>query len=85
MTDSPGRDSSRLGDLRHRARYRFDNLLARGTWAALLWLGMVTLAVVLLSAVLLVAFGVRREERLAHPEKYPPKEKRTRIWDEEDE
>jgi cytochrome oxidase assembly protein ShyY1 len=34
---------------------------------------------------LLVAFGVRREERLAHPEKYPPKEKRTRIWDEEDE
>ncbi len=32
----------------------------------------------------LVAFGVRREERLAHPEKYPPKPRKTRIWDEED-
>ncbi|MBM6399570.1 SURF1 family cytochrome oxidase biogenesis protein [Phycicoccus sonneratiae] len=32
----------------------------------------------------LVGFGVRREERLAHPEKYPPKEKKVRIWDEED-
>lgn len=33
----------------------------------------------------LVGFGIRREERLAHPEKYPPKEKKVRIWDEEDE
>ncbi|MBM6403870.1 SURF1 family protein [Phycicoccus sp. CSK15P-2] len=33
----------------------------------------------------LVGFGVRREERLAHPEKYPPKPKKVRIWDEEDE
>lgn len=32
----------------------------------------------------LVAFGVRREERLAHPERYPAKERKTRIWDEED-
>lgn len=32
----------------------------------------------------LVGFGVRREERLAHPEKYPPKPKKVRIWDEED-
>jgi cytochrome oxidase assembly protein ShyY1 len=33
----------------------------------------------------LVGVGVRREEHLAHPEKYPPKEKKVRIWDEEDE
>jgi cytochrome oxidase assembly protein ShyY1 len=32
----------------------------------------------------LVGFGVRREERLAHPEKYPPKPKKVRIWGEED-
>jgi cytochrome oxidase assembly protein ShyY1 len=32
----------------------------------------------------LVGFGVRREERLAHPERHPPKEKKVRIWDEED-
>jgi cytochrome oxidase assembly protein ShyY1 len=32
----------------------------------------------------LVGFGIRREERLAHPEKYPPKETKVRIWDEED-
>ena len=32
----------------------------------------------------LVGFGIRREERLAHPEKYPPKPKKVRIWDEED-
>lgn len=32
----------------------------------------------------LVGFGVRREERLAHPGKYPPKPKKVRIWDEED-
>ena len=58
MSEPLDEGSSRLGDLRHRVRYRFDNLLARGTWVALLWLGVVTLAVVLLSAVLLVAFGV---------------------------
>lgn len=33
----------------------------------------------------LVGLGIRREERLAHPEKYPAKERRPRIWDEEDE
>ncbi len=32
----------------------------------------------------LVGFGVRREQRLARPEKYPPKPKKVRIWDEED-
>lgn len=41
-----------------RARYRLDNLLARGTWAALLLLGVFTLVVVLLSAALLTAFSV---------------------------
>ncbi len=33
----------------------------------------------------LVGYGIRREERLAHPERYPAKEKKVRIWDEEDE
>ncbi len=32
----------------------------------------------------LVGVGVRREERLAHPEKYPAKPAKVRIWDEED-
>jgi len=44
--------------LRERIRYRFDNVLARGTTAALAWLGVVTLAAVLLSAALLTLFGV---------------------------
>ena len=34
---------------------------------------------------LLVVLGVRREERLANPDRYPPKAKKVRIWDEEDE
>lgn len=33
----------------------------------------------------LVGLGVRREERLAHPERHPAKPKKVRIWDEEDE
>jgi cytochrome oxidase assembly protein ShyY1 len=33
----------------------------------------------------LVGFGVRREERLSDPERYPPKPRKKRIWDEEDE
>lgn len=44
--------------LRERLRYRFDNILARGTTAALAWLGLVTFAAVLFSAVLLTLFGV---------------------------
>lgn len=44
--------------LRNRIRYRFDNLLARGMWAVLLWLGFLTLLAVLLSSALLAAFGV---------------------------
>ncbi len=39
-------------------RYRFDRLLARGTWAVLLWLGALTFVVVLASTTLLVLFGV---------------------------
>lgn len=46
------------GSLRNRLRYRFDNLLSRGTWAVLLWLGVVTLAAVLVSSGLLAVFGV---------------------------
>jgi hypothetical protein len=44
--------------LRERFRYRFDNVLARGTTAALAWLGVVTLTAVLFSAALLTLFGV---------------------------
>lgn len=33
----------------------------------------------------LVGFGVRREERLAHPHRYPPTARKVRVWDEEDE
>ena len=39
-------------------RYRFDVLLARGTWAVLLWLGIVTFAVVLTASFLLRRAGV---------------------------
>jgi voltage-gated potassium channel Kch/K+/H+ antiporter YhaU regulatory subunit KhtT len=34
-------------------RYRFDGLLARGTWAVLLWLGIVTAIVVLIASLML--------------------------------
>jgi Trk K+ transport system NAD-binding subunit len=50
------RTSSSGGGLRTRVRYRFDNLLARGTWAVLLWLGAVTVAAVAISAAVLAAF-----------------------------
>ncbi len=43
---------------RHYLRYRFDGLLARGTWAVLLWLGIVTFAVVLVASFLLRRGGV---------------------------
>lgn len=43
---------------RERIRYRFDNVLARGTVAALAWLGVVTFGAVLISATLLGVFGV---------------------------
>jgi Trk K+ transport system NAD-binding subunit len=44
-----------LGD---RFRYRFDNVLSRGVWVVLLWLGVVTLVVVLVSSVVLAFFSV---------------------------
>lgn len=47
-----------IDDLRHRIRYRFDNLLARGTWAVLLFLGVVTFAAILFSSLLLFVFSV---------------------------
>ena len=43
---------------RQRLRYRFDRLLAHGTWATLLWLGIVTLGVVAFAGVLLAVFDV---------------------------
>jgi voltage-gated potassium channel Kch/K+/H+ antiporter YhaU regulatory subunit KhtT len=43
---------------RQRLRYRFDNVLARGTAATLAWLGVVTFGTVLFSATLLKVFGV---------------------------
>lgn len=52
------RPATREVTLRHRIRYRFDNMLARGTGAALVWLGVVTLLSVVLSALLLAVFNV---------------------------
>jgi hypothetical protein len=40
-------------------RYRFDNVLSRGTWAVLLWLGAATLFTILVSSLLLTVFGVK--------------------------
>jgi Trk K+ transport system NAD-binding subunit len=40
-------------------RYRFDNLLSRGTWAALLFLAGITLAGVLLASALMAMFSAR--------------------------
>ena len=48
---------SRGVSLRNRVRYRFDNLLSRGTWAALLFLAGVTLAGVLAASVVMVLFS----------------------------
>ncbi|MDH3754540.1 MAG: hypothetical protein OEU32_11775 [Acidimicrobiia bacterium] len=48
----------RAGALRNHIRYRFDNLLSRGTWAVLLWLGAITVLTVLLSSLLLFVFDV---------------------------
>ncbi len=59
MARTNGRDGAPIEvSLRERFRYRFDNVLARGTTAALAWLGLVTLAAVLVSAALLTVFGV---------------------------
>jgi hypothetical protein len=59
MTRPTDRDGAPIEvSLRERFRYRFDNVLARGTTAALAWLGVVTLLAVLFSAVLLALFGV---------------------------
>ncbi len=47
-----------MGNFRRRMRYRFDNVLSRGTWAVLLWLGLATLLAILLSSLLLTVFDV---------------------------
>ena len=51
-------EDDRSSGLRQRLRYRLDNLLARGTWAVLVWLGAVTALTVLVSAAVLALFGV---------------------------
>jgi Trk K+ transport system NAD-binding subunit len=50
--------STGLSSLRRRFRYRFDNVLSRGTWAVLVWLGVATLFTILVSTLLLSVFGV---------------------------
>jgi Trk K+ transport system NAD-binding subunit len=55
VDEDPG---SGFGGLRHRARYRFDNLLSKGTSAVLIWLGVITFATVVLSSLLLALAGV---------------------------
>lgn len=57
--DDEGAVAQARGRIRRQYRYRMDNLLSRGTWAVLLWLGAVTALAVLLSSVLLAAFSVR--------------------------
>jgi voltage-gated potassium channel Kch len=57
MADDKQR-SKKPSSLRNRIRYHMDNLLARGTWAVLLWLFAITLLVVIVSALLLNIFGV---------------------------
>ena len=52
------RESTKSIGLRSRVRYRFDNLLSRGTWAVLLFLGAATLVVLVVSAVVLALAGV---------------------------
>lgn len=56
--DDPDPRAGRLGRARALVRYRVDNLLSRGVWAVLLWLGAATAVVVLLSSVLLAASGL---------------------------
>ncbi len=56
--DQPRRDRHPSRGLRHRVRYRLDNLLARGTWAVLVWLGVVTFLALLVSTLLLFVFRV---------------------------
>jgi ion channel POLLUX/CASTOR len=51
-------DESDRPSLRERARYRLDNLLARGTVATLISLGIVAASAVLVSSLLLTIFGV---------------------------
>lgn len=52
------REPDTTASFRNRVRYRFDNLLARGTWAVLLWLGAITFVAVLFSSLLLTIFQV---------------------------
>ncbi|HKJ54591.1 MAG TPA: hypothetical protein VJ978_01260, partial [Nitriliruptoraceae bacterium] len=61
MDQSRRNDAATAGESvtwRQRLRYRFDNLLARGTWATLVWLGVVTLVAVSISSLLLAISGV---------------------------
>ena len=51
-------EGSRFARLAARLRYRVDNLLSRGIWAVLLWLGAATALVVVISAAILTIFGV---------------------------
>ncbi len=44
--------------MRNRVRYRFDALLSRGTWAALVFLGAITLALIIFSAAVLALADV---------------------------
>lgn len=52
------RDDVDANGVRDRIRYRFDNLLARGPSATLIWLGAVTAAAVLVSSLVLAVAGV---------------------------
>ncbi len=60
MTENVGSDQTdaRFARFGARLRYRMDNLLSRGVWAVLLWLGAATAVVVVISSALLTVFGL---------------------------
>lgn len=50
LNSEPSDASREVNDLRRRLRHRFDNVLSRGTWAVLLWLGVATVITLLFSS-----------------------------------
>lgn len=56
--------------LRQRARYRFDNLMARGTGAQILLLAATTAVLVAITALAVIAFGVIPADDAGHPDSF---------------
>ena len=56
--DGSDPEGARFARVGARLRYRMDNLLSRGVWAVLLWLGAATAVLVVISSALLTIFGL---------------------------